>query len=585
MSQPRRSRPSLSLRSLRDRFLVSETAPPPKSLDAEVKDDETTEHEIEIPLTSTGSSTDSTYINVETVKMDCPVCHKHLAEDTSVNCANCVNNLLYNCRFDLARVLLEKESLGKKVEAIVGPEPEQPLDEETARLRKAWQRQQERIEEQRAKEQEEDMQRELVVRQKELQEKKEHAEALKKNLEERRANLAAAKQAQARNYKKRMEELKENGEKLKAQYDALHEKTVDTRAILCREAAGLLRLHHSRKKTKNGAIKDRHSIAGLLLPDLKEINNMRCTELTAALANVTRLIFLCSFYLGIRLPAEITLPHRDYPLATINPPLTSYLGQRITFPGSGSSLSAPGSPTASRMDLSSSPKPRPLYIGSDDHNESVAQFAKKEPLAFSYFIEGVSLLAWDVAWLSRTQGFVAGTETWEDACDIGRNLFQMILAPAQSTAVTRVLTQRNARNRHHRSQSTSSPVIDDKANAFPARLGSYSHNSAHTFLGSATAAGDNPSRHWHLNRYSKISDPLKKHLLAEMNNAEWELLDQQEWNDGGEKMDEAVFIKTRPMDGKEYDDARSIMTPGGEEEGVRGKGKSGWTKLKNREKE
>ncbi|KIW92131.1 uncharacterized protein Z519_07115 [Cladophialophora bantiana CBS 173.52] len=583
MPQLRRVGPSLSLISLRERFLTSEAAPPPKSLDAEVKDNETAEYEIEVPLSPTSSSPDSAYVNVETVKMDCPVCHKHLTESMGVNCANCVNNLLYNCRFDLARVLLEKESLGKKVEAIVGPEPEKPLDEETARLRRAWQAQQAKIDEQRVKEQEEDMRRELVIRQKELQEKKDLAEALRKNLEERRANLAAAKEAQIKNHKKKVEELKENNEKLKAQYDALHEKSVDTRAILCREAASLLRLHHSKKKFKDGTIKDRHYIAGLFLPDLKEINNMRCAELTAALGNVTRLVFLCSFYLGIRLPAEITLPHRDYPLATINTPLTSYLGQRITFPGSGSSLSAPGSPTASRMDLSLSPKPRPLYIGSDDYNESVAQFAKKEPLAFSYFIEGVSLLAWDVAWLSRTQGFVAGSETWEDICNIGHNLFQMILVPTQSTAA-RVLAQRNALNHHRRSHSTSSPVTDDKDNAFPARLGSYSHNSAHTFLGSAAAAGDNPSRHWRLNRYSMISDPLKKHLITEMNNAEWELLDQQEWNDGGEKMDEAVFIKTRPMDGKEYDDARSIMTPGGEEEGARAKGTSGWTKLKNREK-
>lgn len=311
--------------------------------------------------------------------------------------------------------------------------------------------------------------------------------------------------------------------------------------------------------------------------------DMRCTELTAALGNTSRLVFLCAFYLGIRLPAEITLPHRDYPLTTINTPLTSYFGQRITFPGSGASLSAPGSPTASRMDLSLSPKPRPLYIGSDDPNEVVAHFAKKEPLAFNYFLEGISLLAWDVAWLSRTQGFTAGTETWEDVCDVGRNLYKMILAPPQSAATFRVLTQRDVQTRLRRSQSTSSPVTE--TTIAPGRLGSFSHNSAHTFLGAASSAADNPSRNWPLNNYNMISDPLKKYLLTEMNNAEWELLDEQEWDDGGEKMDEAVFVKTRAMDGKDYDDARSIMTPGGEDDGARGKGKSGWTKIKNREKQ
>jgi hypothetical protein len=67
-----------------------------------------------------------------------------------------------------------------------------------------------------------------------------------------------------------------------------------------------------------------------------------------------------------------------------------------------------------------------------------------------------------------------------------------------------------------------------------------------------------------------------------MNNAEWELLDEQEWDDGGEKMDDAVVVRTRAMDLNAFDDARSVMTPGGNEEDTKGKGKSGWTKLKNR---
>lgn len=316
---------------------------------------------------------------------------------------------------------------------------------------------------------------------------------------------------------------------------------------------------------------------------------MRCTELTAAIGNAARLVVLCAFYIGIRLPAEITLPHPDYPLPTINTPLTSYHGERVQFPGSGSSLSAPGSPTTSRMDLSSFPRPRPLFIGSDNHEEVVAQFARKEPLAFSFFLEGISLLAWNIAWLSRSQGFLVGTERWGDVCDFGRNLHQMILGPPQSAATFRPLTQRDVQTRHHcRSQSTSSPTTE--TTTITGRLGSQSHTSAHTHFGRAS---NNQVPAWRLNKYTTIVDPLKKHLLTEMNNAEWELLDEQEWDDGGEKMDEAVFIKTRAMDGKGYDDARSIMStttgaqvagPSAEEDGARGKGKSGWTKVKNRER-
>lgn len=89
-----------------------------------------------------------------------------------------------------------------------------------------------------------------------------------------------------------------------------------------------------------------------------------------------------------------------------------------------------------------------------------------------------------------------------------------------------------------------------------------------------------------------VADPLKRHLLTEMNNAEWELLENDEWDDGGERMDEAVFVKTRSLDGAAYDDARSIMTTATHltngllvtgDEG-KGKGKSGWTKVKSREK-
>ena len=184
-----------------------------------------------------------------------------------------MNDMVYKCRFDLARVLLQKESLQKKVEAIVGPEPEEPLDEETTELRKAWQRQQEKIEEQREQEHDEDIRRALMLTKKEVEERRTHAQKLKENLEQRKANLAIAKDALNRRNKQKQQELKEENDKLKAQYDALHNRTVDTRALLCREAANLLRLSHSKKKTKDGTIKDRYYIAGLCLPDLKEINS------------------------------------------------------------------------------------------------------------------------------------------------------------------------------------------------------------------------------------------------------------------------------------------------------------------------
>ncbi|KIV85786.1 hypothetical protein PV11_01444 [Exophiala sideris] len=516
----------------------------------------------------------------------CGICTKSLTQEDGPHCPSCVQNMLYGVRLELARVLMEKEQLGKKVEAITAEgEPDEPLDDELQILRTAYHSQVDISELQQIIDETAEIERQTTIVKKEVELKKAKAKEMRENLDARKANLLAAKRAEKKGQQEKWEKLKEESAKLKAEHDAIHNKVIDAKATLCREAALLLGLRHSKKKTKEGTIRDRYFIAGLPLPDLKDINNMRCTDLTAALDSTARLVVLCAFYLGVRLPAEITLPHRDYPLPTINAPLTSYFGTRTAFPGSGSSLSAPSSPTASRVELSSFPRPRPLYFGSFDHNEVVAQFAKKESLAFSFFLEGISLLAWDIAWLSRTQGFVQGTESWEDVCDIGRNLYQMILAPPQSAATFRTLTQRDLQIRQHRSQSTSTPASD--SNMLVGRLGTGSHTSAHTFLGALSSDGDNPVRYWRLNKHTMVGDPLKKHLLGEMNNAEWELLDEGEWDDGGEKMDDAVLIKTRAMDGKDYDDSRSIMTANkvadGEED-VKAKGTSGWTKVKSRDK-
>ena len=94
-------------------------------------------------------------------------------------------------------------------------------------------------------------------------------------------------------------------------------------------------------------------------------------------------------------------------------------------------------------DLRPMPRPRPLFLESKDLEEKVPQFAKKDPITFNFFLEAISLLAWDVAWVCRTQGLDAGTETWEDVCNIGGNLWQLLLSKPQSSGLTRVLSSRD----------------------------------------------------------------------------------------------------------------------------------------------
>lgn len=106
-------------------------------------------------------------------------------------------------------------------------------------------------------------------------------------------------------------------------------------------------------------------------------------------------------------------------------------------------------------------------------------------------------------------------------------------------------------------------------------------------------------RGWKVTRYMTIADSLKRTLLEGISNAEWELLEEREWDDGGGEFNEAeaVFVKRRNDEANTaWDDARSVMTArmkvstlndGEDNNGnatARAKGTSGWTKVKSREK-
>ena len=223
--------------------------------------------------------------------------------------------------------------------------------------------------------------------------------------------------------------------------------------------------------------------------------------------------------------------------------------------------------------------------------EMIPSIAKRDSAAFGLFLEGISLLAWNIAWVCRTQGLTTGTEKWEDACNIGRNLWHLLLASPQRAALTRVRSSQGIAQARPNAGKGSSPTMLARTRS-GACLGQYSHTSAHSFLG--CSEGQEVFRGWKLTKHTMICDPLKKALVGEMNSAEWELLEEQEWDDGGEHFNEneAVFIKTRALDGHEFDDARSVMTarPSAAQEAEdfsgtsKAKGTSGWTKLKSRDK-
>lgn len=103
-------------------------------------------------------------------------------------------------------------------------------------------------------------------------------------------------------------------------------------------------------------------------------------------------------------------------------------------------------------------------------------------------------------------------------------------------------------------------------------------------------------RGWKLSSPIKIMDKLKSTLLGEMSNAEWELLEEKEWDDGGQPFDdeETVMVRGKSNESGTFDDAQGVITAPTivqddidgeareEDSNGKGKGTSGWTKLKSR---
>ena len=196
--------------------------------------------------------------------------------------------------------------------------------------------------------------------------------------------------------------------------EKVHKRTIEAREHLCREASLLSGL----KKTKNDDARTEYRLNGLLMPDLRDLNGIngkikienidtpngsrRISEshevISTSFDNICRFLGICCHYLSIRLPAEIILPHSDFPHAAVLPRDSSYRTSNVRYPGIGSSQAA--SPAASRI-LQRGDVSRPRLLRLD---RPLPQLQKEDPKAALLFLEGVSSLAYDIAWLCVSQG-------------------------------------------------------------------------------------------------------------------------------------------------------------------------------------
>ncbi|KAL2828872.1 UV radiation resistance protein and autophagy-related subunit 14-domain-containing protein [Aspergillus pseudoustus] len=535
--------------------------------------------------------------------MSCDICARAQTSRLRLICPTCARNSLYQLRLDSANVLLDKEYLGQQIkDAVTSSSNLNADDPHTERgkyvdvpgnrssnlwaLRSIGNKQAQsfgrtktlaaQIESLSSEIQDRNV--DISKRRLELARRRSDSESAKYQLTEREAGALTSIQ----NNHKRTDHL----------WNSLHTKTAEARIFLCREVASLYGLRQKVKKRDNG-LKESYMIGGVNIFDLRDMNGAAPDQISTSFSYIAHMVVLVSHYLSLRLPAEITLPHRDYPTPTIYTPSASYHPPETT-PTKLSISASSSSPTATISRTSAAhvppppqPRPRPLCI-----DKSLPKLAKEDPGTYGLFIEGVTLLAWNVSWLCRSQGLNLGSDSWEDVCDIGKNLWQLLVAPpGNPSTLVRTLAGRDTQAKNNKTPKDSPRTTLHRTKSFP-MLGHYSHGTAHSFLGASE--GTEFTRNWRLPAPTKVTDRLKSTLLGEMASAEWEVLEQNEWADAPQ----ASAHRASAQPGKDpdtsmrgshqarFDGAECLVSKieasDAPSSPPRPKGTSGWTKLRNR---
>lgn len=535
--------------------------------------------------------------------MSCLICNSAHSRQPFL-CPTCARNRLYQLRFENTQVLLEKESLGRQIELAVSHEvprksrsiSNEGLSTDDHKSSPHW-----ALQTISSRQAASSSRRENLAQQ--IEKLKEDLKAKKADISEREANLSRRRSdAESALYQLGEREatiltgIQNTTKRTEHLWHNLHSKTAEARIFLCREAAHLFGLRQKTSRKGDG----RHSyvLGGIAIVDLKDMNSkpvesiptpLSCSnmfagatpaQISTSLSNIAHLLVLVSHYLSLRLPAEITLPHRNHPTATIYSFAASY-NSRDSSDGSDPTHPATPSPTASRTEPRTQPRPRPLFI-----DKPLPRLAKEDPGTYALFLEGASLLAWDVAWLCRTQGINLTSDSWEDVCNIGKGMWQLLVAPpAQTSTLMRAFAGRETQVKMKTAKDSPQTTIQ-RTKSFP-MLGHYSHGTVHSFI--AASEGVEFMRTWKLPTPTKIVDKLKANLLGEMASAEWEVLEEKEWFDGNVDPNQPLDSQGQqsPSSNPHAESAEraidnqqtSVQTT---DDSRRPRGTSGWTKLNSR---
>ncbi|KAI1857152.1 hypothetical protein JX265_011353 [Neoarthrinium moseri] len=478
----------------------------------------------------------------------CDICQRgHHPQRLPFLCAMDARNLLYEKRIANAQVLIEMDELEQRVNALLQDGQADAATTSAGRASHTY-TENSHSEEQKAKLRTEQIISAAEKLQKEVDEAKKEIQDRKAVIARRKTDLASASQGIAARRRRELEETQKAISMSKFRWNQDHGAMAAYRGALCAEVAKLYRLQRVRR---GNPVRFEYKIGGLEIVDLHHLNsklnrNKRTGEgpnhrkgthpehISASLGHIAHLLWLASHYLSIKLPAEITLPHNDYPKPTIFSLASSYQHGQVSFPGASPLPVDPLDRQYGHV-----PHPRPLFL-----DKPLSSFSKDESNNYTAFLEGVCLLAYNIVWLCRTQGVPVGNNdnSFEDFTYIGRNLYNLLIGssvnrgqPPQAMLDANGSPARNG-------ALGGNGEGNDLAKATP-QMGAWSHGTAHTSLSST--AGNEFTRSFKLPNPIKLADKLKSRLANDAPVPEWELIEGGDF--GPNDLDDGVFVGGSPQ--------------------------------------
>ncbi|KAI5467377.1 UV radiation resistance protein and autophagy-related subunit 14-domain-containing protein [Mariannaea sp. PMI_226] len=466
--------------------------------------------------------------------MDCAICNRsHDTQSLPFLCTVDARNQIYEGRVKGLQLLLENETLQKEINDLL------------ANTTSTTQHQKESLQaEQRIAE---DRTTQVLAAadklRRDIEAAREEIKAKKAAISSRRSDIAAVSNGLIERRMRQQKDIEKSTSMFNYRWSKNSEDMSSTRAFLCMEAARLYGL----KRVKRGSPgRYDYYLGGHPVVDLSSMNSLSPELISTSLAHIAHILMLTSHYLAIRLPAAITLPHRDYPRPTIFNLTNSYKPGEPPFPSQIGTPTPPSDGTTQHI-----PRPRPLFI-----DKPLQQLAKEDPAAFSYFVEGVTLLAYDIAWICSTQGIPIGDKThFEDICSMGRNLYNLLINQQTNSGSIFPLPSTP--------QNTETDSTENKSGHVN-WMGRFSHGATYYFL--CGAEGTELVKNFKLPGPMKLADKLKKKLAAEAPTPDWEVLDDDAWK-----------IEEGPSN--DGISAKDVLP---ENKGSPHRGSSGWMKVKNR---